>query len=133
MRVTAIRFVNIPPSTSSSSLRLLHRLTRFRRRVSRSFDGRPPSVFVPVELDCAGEIEGFSSRHQWELRDASVSLTSDFFPQTFAKGTCGYGRREDSSRRTFSVTVSGIGKDTSYGYVGGWAFAHQRRAPAIVE
>jgi hypothetical protein len=76
--------------------------------------------FMPVELECAGEITGWQPVGlSGEYEFAWVRLTSAFVPQKFAKGDCGYGRQEAHSKGTFAVTVWGTAVDASYGYVGG--------------
>jgi hypothetical protein len=76
--------------------------------------------FKPVTLGCAGEIQGFAPLGtSGEYEYAWVRLSTAFTPQTFAGGTCPYGRQEASSEGPFSVTVWGWGKDASYGYAGG--------------
>ena len=76
--------------------------------------------FRPVELGCAGELEGFrplGATGEYEF--AWVKLTSAGIGQTFAKGKCNYGRHEARSDGPFSVTVWGIGPYASYGFAGG--------------
>ncbi len=87
-------------------------LTVIRRR---SADG-----FMPVELECGGEITGFrplGSSGKYEY--AWVRLTTGF-TESFAKGGCSsYGRQEVRSKGPFAITVWGLGWYASYGYVGG--------------
>ena len=67
--------------------------------------------FVPVELECAGPIEGWQplgSSGTYEF--AWVTLTSGFLPQKFAKGECSYGRQEAHRAGAFAVTVWGTGE-----------------------
>lgn len=77
--------------------------------------------FMPVELDCAGEVTGFAplgSKGEYEY--AWVDLTKGYDPQKFPDNrVCGTGRHEAKSAGTFSVTVWGTGLATSYGYAGG--------------
>ncbi|WP_146648552.1 IgGFc-binding protein [Labilithrix luteola] len=88
------------------------------------------SGFLPVELDCAGEISGFQPLGtSGEFEYAWVRLTSGFSPRTFAKGTCGYGRHEAKSQGTFSLTVWGTARDASYGYAGGMGSRPVNSAP----
>ena len=76
--------------------------------------------FKPVKLECGGEITGWQPLGAaGEFEYAWVQLTTAFAPQKLVGGTCGYGRHEATSEGPFSVTVWGIGKDASYGYVGG--------------
>lgn len=76
--------------------------------------------FAPVTLACAGEVTGWKPIGKAGLYEyAWVRLTKGFLPQTFAGGTCGYGRHEAESEGPFSITVWGTGRDASYGYVGG--------------
>ncbi|AKV04755.1 hypothetical protein AKJ09_11418 [Labilithrix luteola] len=76
--------------------------------------------FLPVELDCAGEISDFAPLGTTgEYEFAWVHLTREFQPVSFAKGTCGYGRHEAHSDGPFSVTIWGTGSFASYGYNGG--------------
>lgn len=98
-------------------------LTIVRRRSS--------SGFKPVTLGCAGEVQGFTPLGaSGEYEYAWVRLTTGFIPQTFAGGTCTYGRQEASSDGAFSVTVWGWGKDASYGYAGGMGSRPVNEAPA---
>jgi len=81
---------------------------------------KTPSGFMPVELDCAGEIGdwrplGSSGEYEYTW----VVLTKGFGPQAFPKGMCGTGRHEARSAGPFAVTVWGTGFATSYGYAGG--------------
>jgi len=78
--------------------------------------------FMPVELDCAGEVTG------WKALDSKgdyeylfMRLTRWFAPQTFgaSSSSCGYGRHEAKSTGPFSITVWGLGQTASYGYPGG--------------
>jgi hypothetical protein len=81
---------------------------------------RTANGFMPVELDCAGEVTGFQpldSQGQYEY--LFMRLTRGFVAQTFGTSSCGYGRHEAKSDGPFSVTVWGIGRDSSYGYPGG--------------
>ena len=79
---------------------------------------KTPNGFMPVELECAGEIGEWKPIGA-EYEYAWVRLTRGFVGQTFAKGTCSYGRQEAHSTGPFAITVWGIGAWASYGYVGG--------------
>jgi len=97
-------------------------LTVVRRKTAKGF--------MPVELECGGEIDGWQplgSSGQYEF--AWVKLTSGFLPQTFAKGKCGYGRQVARSDGPFAITVWGTGQDASYGYVGGTGLRPINEAP----
>ncbi|AKV00193.1 hypothetical protein AKJ09_06856 [Labilithrix luteola] len=90
--------------------------------------------FMPVELECGGEITGWQpvgTSGQYEF--AWVKLTSGFLPQKFTKGECGYGRQVARSDGPFAITVWGVAKDASYGYVGGSGLRpiHQAEPPTI--
>jgi hypothetical protein len=86
--------------------------------------------FMPVELECGGEITNFAPLGaSGEYEFAWVSLTAAFRPQKFAKGECGYGRHEAHSDGSFSVTVWGVGRDASYGYAGGMGSRPVNEAP----
>lgn len=81
---------------------------------------KTPNGFLPVNLDCAGEVQGFQplgSKGEYEY--AFVDLTKGYGPKTFPGGVCAAGRHEAHSAGTFSVTVWGTGIATSYGYAGG--------------
>lgn len=94
---------------------------------------KTPAGFLPVDLECAGEVTGFlplGSSGQYEY--TYVRLTTGFVPQKFTKGTCGYGRHLAQSDGPFSVTVWGTGKDASYGYVGGVGSRPINEAPAPI-
>jgi len=79
---------------------------------------KTPSGFMPVELECAGDLTGFQPLGS-DYEYAWVRLTRGFVGQPFPKGICGYGRQEAHSKGPFSITVWGIGIAASYGYVGG--------------
>jgi len=84
-------------------------LTLVRRKTAKGF--------MPVELDCLGEVTGFrplGSAGEYEY--AWVDLTKGFNP---GSGTCGAGRREAKSDGPFAITVWGMGYCASYGYAGG--------------
>ena len=85
------------------------RLTIVRRK--------SPRGFMPVEIDCLGEVGGFrplGSTGEYEY--AWVDLTTSFAP---ASGTCRAGRREAKSDGPFALTVWGLAYCASYGYAGG--------------
>ena len=84
-------------------------LTLVRRKTDKGF--------MPVELDCLGEVQGFQPLGTTgEYEYTWVHLTKSFIS---ASGTCGAGRREAKSDGPFSVTVWGMGYCASYGYAGG--------------
>ncbi|OJY27770.1 MAG: hypothetical protein BGO98_41680 [Myxococcales bacterium 68-20] len=84
-------------------------LTLVRRKTAKGF--------MPVELDCLGEVKTFRPLGATgEYEYAWVDLTKSF---TSASGTCGAGRREAKSDGPFSITVWGMGYCASYGYAGG--------------
>jgi hypothetical protein len=91
---------------------------------------KTPNGFMPVELECAGELGGFvplGSSGMYEY--AWVQLTSGFLAQKFAKGECNYGRQEARSNGPFAVTVWGTGPYASYGFVGGVGLRPIHEAP----
>ena len=113
-------FVNVPPSDQFLDRYVFFtdytypetRLTVVRRRTDKGF--------LPVVLECAGELEGFRPvGTSGEYEYTWVSLTSDFASQKFASGECTYGRQEAHSDGPFAITVWGWAQDSSYGYVGG--------------
>jgi hypothetical protein len=76
--------------------------------------------FAPVTLECAGEITDWQPLgNSGEYEFAWVYLTKLGIPQTFAGGTCGYGRHEARSDGAFAVYVWGTDTYASYGYAGG--------------
>lgn len=76
--------------------------------------------FQPVTLECAGEIADWKPLgNGGEYEFAWLYLTNEGVPQTFAGGTCGYGRHEARSDGPFAVYVWGVGYAVSYGYAGG--------------
>jgi hypothetical protein len=100
---------------------------------------RTPAGFLPVKLDCGGDIEGFRPidgiQQDGDYEYAWVTLTTGFVPQkitTAASGTCGYGRHAAESEGPFSVTVWGWGKDASYGYAGGMGARPINDAPLSI-
>ncbi|AKU99508.1 hypothetical protein AKJ09_06172 [Labilithrix luteola] len=87
-------------------------LTVVRRKTARGF--------LPVELDCAGELEGFQPLGtSGEYEFAWVVLTARGVNATFPRGECSLGRHEAKSDGPFSVTVWGTGDFASYGYAAG--------------
>ena len=87
-------------------------LTIVRRKTARGFQ--------PVELECAGPIEGFRPiGNNGEYEFAWVRLNISGKAEKFAKGLCDYGRQEAKSDGPFSVTVWGTAAYASYGYAGG--------------
>jgi IgGFc binding protein len=60
---------------------------------------------------------------------AWVKLTDQFTPQSFGDRTCAYGRHEMHSNGPFSVTVWGVDKYASYGFVGGTGLRPIHTAP----
>lgn len=94
---------------------------------------KTPAGFMPVKLDCGGDVTGFSPLgSSGEYEYAWVPLTRSFVPQKLAKGECGYGRHAAESEGPFSVTVWGWGKDASYGYAGGMGMRPINDAPLPV-
>ncbi|AKU94907.1 hypothetical protein AKJ09_01571 [Labilithrix luteola] len=88
------------------------RLTIVRRKTAKGF--------LPVELECAGVIEGFQPvGTSGEFEYAWVTLTASSAPVKFPKGECGYGRQEAKSDGPFSINVWGLGYFASYGYLAG--------------
>ncbi len=113
-------FVNVPASDQFLDRYVfftdftfpLTTLTVVRRKTAKGFS--------PVTLDCAGEITGWQPIGNGDTYEfAWVTLTEGFVPQKFPKGECSYGRQEAKSDGPFSVTVWGVGRDASYGYVAG--------------
>ncbi|AKV00305.1 hypothetical protein AKJ09_06968 [Labilithrix luteola] len=85
------------------------RLTIVRRK--------SPQGFMPVELDCLGNVDGFKPLgSSGEYEYAWVDMTTNFGP---ASGTCRAGRHEAKSEGPFALTVWGLGFCASYGYAGG--------------
>ena len=98
------------------------RLTVVRRKTANGF--------LPVELECAGEVENFHPLGVGgELEYAWVSLTTGFTPGKFPKGECGYGRHKAWSEGPFSITVWGLGSYSSYGYLAGTGLRPINDAP----
>jgi IgGFc binding protein len=93
---------------------------------------RTPNGFMPVELDCAGEITGFKPLgSSGEYEYAWVELTKGYSPQKYPRGECTTGRHEARSAGTFSVTVWGADLAASYGYAGGMGSRPINGAPPI--
>jgi hypothetical protein len=113
-------FVNVPPADQYLDRYVFLTDFTFPETTLTFVRRKTGADFVPVELECAGEIEGWQpvgSSGEYEF--AWVRLTSGFLPQKFAKGECSYGLQEAHSTGAFAVTVWGTGRDASYGYVGG--------------
>ena len=113
-------FVNVPPADQYLDRYVFLTDFTFPETTLTVVRRKTATGFVPVELECAGPIDGWQplgSSGEYEF--AWVKLTSGFLPQKFAKGECSYGRQEAHSTGPFAVTVWGTGEDASYGYVGG--------------
>ncbi len=113
-------FVNIPPTDQYLDRYVFFTDFTFQDTTLTVVRRRTATGFVPVELECAGEITGFmplGSNGEYEY--AWVQLTTSFLGEKFAKGTCNYGRQEAHSTGPFAITVWGLGQQASYGYVGG--------------
>ena len=126
-------FVNVPPTDQYLDHYVFFtdytypdtRLTVVRRKTANGF--------APVTLDCAGELRGFQPVGTGgELEYTYVALTKGFVPQSFPKGTCGYGRQGASSDGPFAITVWGMDQASSYGYVGGTGLRPINDAPKPV-
>jgi IgGFc binding protein len=128
-------FVNVPPTAQYLDRYVFFTdftypettLTVVRRKTAKGF--------MPVELECGGEIQGFQplgTSGQYEF--AWVKMTSGFLPQKISTGECSYGRQVATSEGPFAITVWGLGMDASYGYVGGTGLrpVHQAK-PAVVK
>jgi IgGFc binding protein len=113
-------FVNVPPADQYLDRYVFFTDFTYPETTLTLVRRKTATGFVPVELECAGPIDGWQplgSSGEYEF--AWVTLTSGFLPQKFAKGECSYGRQEAHSTGPFAVTVWGTGFDVSYGYVGG--------------
>jgi hypothetical protein len=113
-------FVNVPPADQYLDRYVFLTDFTFPETTLTFVRRKTDAGFMPVELACAGEIDGWQpvgSSGEYEF--AWVRLTSGFLPQEFAKGECSYGLQEAHSTGPFAVTVWGTGVDVSYGYVGG--------------
>lgn len=76
--------------------------------------------FAPIDLDCAGELSGFTPLDAvGDYEIAYVALTHGFIEQSFGSGTCGVGRHEMKSAEPFALYVWGLDYAASYGYPGG--------------
>src|SRR5690606_18357697 len=95
---------------------------------------KTPAGFLPVKLDCGGDVTGFSpvDGADGDYEFAWVQLTAGFAPQKLSSGECGYGRHAAESEGPFSITVWGWGKDASYGYAGGMGARPINDAPLPV-
>jgi hypothetical protein len=81
----------------------------------------------PVDLECGGEISGFSPLGaSGEYEYAWVRLTASFMPQKLSASAtreCRYGRHEAHSDGPFAVTVWGVGLDAATATPEAWAAA----------
>lgn len=76
--------------------------------------------FMPVELDCAGTLDGFHPiGTSGEFEYAWVRLMAAGAPVETSIGSCSNGRHEAKSDGPFSITVWGTDVCASYGYAGG--------------
>lgn len=127
-------FVNVPPADQYLDRYVFFTDFTFPETTLTVVRRKTAKGFVPVELECGGEITGFQplgSSGTYEF--AWVKLTSGFVAQKLAKGECSYGRQEAHSTGPFAVTVWGMGVDASYGYVGGTGLRpiNDARPPAV--
>jgi len=87
-------------------------LTVIRRRTENGF--------LPVTLECAGEVSGFQPIGTGgEYEYAWVLMTANFVSQKFGDKVCGYGHQKIFSEGPFEVTVWGTDYYASYGFPGG--------------
>ncbi|AKU93451.1 hypothetical protein AKJ09_00115 [Labilithrix luteola] len=113
-------FVNVPPVDQYLDRYVFFTDFTFPETALTIVRKKTATGFEPVELACGGEVGDFQPLGSSGLYEfAWVKLTSGFVPQTFPKGTCGYGRHEARSKGAFAITVWGTAIDASYGYVGG--------------
>ncbi|MDF2695931.1 MAG: hypothetical protein K0S65_4314, partial [Labilithrix sp.] len=113
-------FVNVPPTAQYLDRYVFFTDFTFPDTTLTVVRKKTAKGFMPVELDCGGEIPNFQplgSSGQYEF--AWVKLTTGFVPQKISTGTCSYGRQEAKSTGPFGITVWGMAIDASYGYVGG--------------
>lgn len=81
---------------------------------------KTPEGFMPITLDCAGEVPDFKPiGKSGEYEFAWLRLTANGDAQTFPGGTCDYGRHEAKSDGPFGLYVWGTDSWASYGYPGG--------------
>jgi hypothetical protein len=123
-------YVNVPPAGQYLDRYVFFTDFTYQETSLTVVRRKTETGFMPVELECAGEITNFQpldSKGEYEF--AWVELTRGFVPQKFAKGVCGYGRQEAHSDGPFSVTVWGVDLFASYGYVGGTGLRPINDAP----
>ncbi|AKU98235.1 hypothetical protein AKJ09_04899 [Labilithrix luteola] len=126
-------FVNVVPSDQFLDRYVFFADYTFSDTVLTVVRRKTDKGFMPVDLDCAGELQDFQPLgSSGEYEYAWVYLTKAFLAQKFAKGECSYGGHEAHSDGTFSVTVWGIGRDASYGYAGGMGSRPINDAPAPI-
>ncbi len=121
-------YVNVPPTAQYLDRYVFFTDFTYPETSLTVVRKKTPRGFMPVELECAGELTGWSPLGS-EYEYAWIKLTSGFVGQKFAGGECGYGRQEARSTGPFAVTVWGIGLWASYGYVGGTGLRPVNDAP----
>jgi IgGFc binding protein len=123
-------FVNVPPADQYLDRYVFFTDFTYNDTTLTIVRRKTASGFAPVELECAGEVTGFSPLGaSGEYEFAWVQLTHAYLGQKFAKGTCSYGRQEAHSAGPFAVTVWGVAPYASYGYVGGTGLRPIHDAP----
>ncbi|AKU99119.1 hypothetical protein AKJ09_05783 [Labilithrix luteola] len=126
-------FVNVPPVDQYLDRYVFFTDFTYPETALTIVRRKTTNGFVPVELECAGELTGFQPLGTSGLYEfAWIKLTSGYVGQTFSKGQCGYGRHEAHSTGPFAVTVWGTGIAASYGYVGGTSLRTVNDAPPPV-
>lgn len=123
-------FVNVPPTEQYLDRYVFFADHTFPETTLTFVRTKTANGFMPVELGCAGELDGWmpigsSGQHEYTW----VTLTKSYQAQKVGRGTCDYGRHEARSTGPFAVTVWGTGFYTSYGYVGGVGLRPVNDAP----
>lgn len=123
-------FVNVPPAEQYLDRYVFFADHTFPETTLTFVRTKTANGFMPVELECAGELDGWMAlgsggRYEYTW----VTLTKSSQPQKVGAGTCDYGRHVAESNGPFAVTVWGTGSYTSYGYVGGVGLRPVNDAP----
>lgn len=111
-------FVNVVPTAQYLSSYTFYADPSFPETSLTLIRKRGPAGFANVELDCVGNVGGWSALGT-DFEVARVDLSRGAAPVAHPTGTCAPGRRVARSDQPFALTVWGWGHAASYGYPAG--------------
>lgn len=116
-------FVNVVPTAQYLSSYTFYADHSFAETSLTFIRKRGPAGFANVELDCAGNIGGWSALGT-DFEVARVDLSRGHLPVATPTGSCAPGRHVARSAEPFALTVWGWGPYASYGYPAGSGTRH---------